>query len=238
MKKHTIFLFLLLLIILCVKSNHSYAFDNIVNYNNDNYTLITKILKDTNKDNLIPYIDLISLQTIDCIPNDNKNKIAYTVSLPQQTSFIAIYTYDKSNHLVFQGIIDNLSNIENFYYYKDFIVVEQSDSTTNFTQRNFVELFYKKNDNYISVFNKDIYSEKVINNGSNENVTKKLETASIDYLEGSSPRIICINTTTLYKGYLVNLSNNYEFKEENKSTTKEIYEWSNDIECFTIKKEP
>ncbi|MGL5694538.1 MAG: hypothetical protein ACRCXA_10705, partial [Peptostreptococcaceae bacterium] len=159
--------------------------------------------------------------------------------LPQQSSFIALYSYDNNNNLIHEGIIDNLSNIENFYYYKNFLVIEQSDSSyaTNFTQRNFVDIFFKKNNKYISVFNKNIYSEKIIDNPSNNEVTKKLEVASIDYLEGELPRIICINTTTIFKGFRTNLSNSYEFKEENKSTDKEIFEWSPDIECFSIKKE-
>lgn len=224
-----------------VNKYNSIAYDDIVKYNNDNYTLIVKILKDTNKDNLIPYANLISLQTINFIPNDTQNKIAYTLSLPQQCSFIVIYRKDSENNYSFEGIIDNLSNIENFYYYEDFIVVEQSDSkpSTNFTQRDFLEIFYNKNNSYIPVFYKNIYMEKIIKNTtSKENeITKEIESSSIDYLEGDSPRILCVTSKTLYKGLFINLTNSYEFIENNKNTLKEIYEWCPTIECFKMKKE-
>ena len=218
----------------------SMAYDNIVNYNNDNYTLIVKILKDANKDTLIPYANLINLETIKCIPNNTSNKIAYILSLPQQFSFIAIYdTIDNSNY-TFEGIIDNLSNIKNFYFYKDFIVVEQSDSnlSTNFTQREFLEIFFNKNNTYIPVFSKNIYMEKITKDTSpnNNEVTKEIEISSIDYLEGDSPRVLCINTVTSYRGIYVNLTNSYEFIEDKKTTQKEIYEWHPDMECFSIKK--
>lgn len=249
MKNFIILLSLLFLIMLSIQitnififNNHeSMAYDNIVEYNKDNYTLIVKILKDTNKDKLVPYADLITLKTINCIPNDKTNKIAYTLSLPQQCSFIAIYNTVDNCDYTFEGIIDNLSNIENFYYYKDFIVVEQSDSnsSTNFTQREFLEIFFNKNNNYIPVFNKNIYMEKITKNSNNDDndITKEIETSSIDYLEGKLPRILCINTITLYKGIYLNLANSYEFIENKKTIQKEVYEWCPKMECFSIKKE-
>ena len=60
--------------------------------------------------------------------------MAYVLSLPQQCSFIALYTTTNNKNYVFNGIIDNLATVTNLYYYKDFIVVEQTDSSlsTNF----------------------------------------------------------------------------------------------------------
>ena len=218
----------------------SMADDSIVDYNNDNYTLIVNILKDANKDTLIPYANLINLETIKYIPNSTSNKIAYILSLPQQFSFIAIYDTNDNSNYIFEGIIDNLSNIKNFYFYKNFIVVEQfdSDSSTNFTQREFLEIYFNKNNTYIPVFSKNIYMEKIIKNTNSDNndVLKDIEISSIDYLEGDLPRILCINTITSYKGIYVNLTNSYEFIENKKTTKKEIYEWNPDIECFSIKK--
>lgn len=218
----------------------SMADDNIVDYNNDNYTLIVNILKDANKDTLIPYANLINLKTIKYIPNSTSNKIAYILSLPQQFSFIAIYNTTDNSNYIFEGIIDNLSNIKNFYFYKNFIVVEQfdSDPSTNFTQREFLEIFFNKNNTYIPVFSKNIYMEKIIKNTNSDNndVSKDIEISSIDYLEGDLPRVLCINTITSYKGIYVNLTNSYEFIEDKKTTKKEIYEWNPDIECFSIKK--
>ena len=217
----------------------SMADDNIVDYNNDNYTLIVNILKDANKDTLIPYANLINLETIKYIPNSTPNKIAYILSLPQQFSFIAIYDTNDNSNYIFEGIIDNLSNIKNFYFYKNFIVVEQfdSDPSTNFTQREFLEIFFNKNNTYIPVFSKNIYMEKIIKNTNSDNdVLKEIEISSIDYLEGDLPRVLCINTITSYKGIYVNLTNSYEFIENKKTTKKEIYEWNPDIECFSIKK--
>ena len=218
----------------------SMADDNIVDYNNDNYTLIVNILKDANKDTLIPYANLINLETIKYIPNSTSNKIAYILSLPQQFSFIAIYDTNDNSNYIFEGIIDNLSNIKNFYFYKNFIVVEQfdSDPSTNFTQREFLEIFFNKNNTYVPVFSKNIYMEKIIKNTNSDNndVLKEIEISSIDYLEGDLPRVLCINTITSYKGIYVNLTNSYEFIENKKTTKKEIYEWNPDIECFSIKK--
>ena len=216
------------------------ADDSIVDYNNDNYTLIVNILKDANKDTLIPYANLINLETIKYIPNSTSNKIAYILSLPQQFSFIAIYDTNDNSNYIFEGIIDNLSNIKNFYFYKNFILVEQfdSDSSTNFTQREFLEIYFNKNNTYIPVFSKNIYMEKIIKNTNSDNndILKDIEISSIDYLEGDLPRILCINTITSYKGIYVNLTNSYEFIENKKTTKKEIYEWNPDIECFSIKK--
>ncbi|SCH36623.1 MULTISPECIES: hypothetical protein [unclassified Romboutsia] len=249
MKNFIIVLLLSLFIALSVKIPTIYAFNNIstlnsnniFKYNNDNYTLIVKILKDTNKDNLIPYADLINIEVIDNIPNSTTNNMAYILSLPQQSSFIVLYTPTSNNNYVIDGIIDNVSTVINLYYYKDFIAVEQTDSSssTNFTKREFLEIFFKKNKSYISVFKKNIYMEKIIKNSNcdNNDILKEVETSSIDYLEGDFPRILCVNTLTLYNGIFLNLTNSYEFIENKKDTKKEIFEWCPEIECFSIKKE-
>ncbi len=101
------------------------------------------------------------------------------------------------------------------------------------------EIFFNKNNTYIPVFSKNIYMEKITKDTSpnNNEVTKEIEISSIDYLEGDSPRVLCINTVTSYRGIYVNLTNSYEFIEDKKNTQKEIYEWHPDMECFSIKKE-
>lgn len=201
-------------------------------HSNDNYNLILKILKDTNKDNLIKYANYIELSTIDKIPNDNNNKVAFTLSLPEQISFIAIYDKIDNNNLKLQCSIDNLSIINNFYFYKDFLIIEQSDSNSpdNINQREFFEIFYNKDNKYISVFIKNIYSEKVDKKNNSEDLIKIIETSSIDYLEGDIARILCITTLSEYEGP----NYNEEFDEIKKSTIKEIYEWDSKNEKFIL----
>lgn len=206
----------------------SYAKD--VMHNNDNYNLILKILKDTNNDNLIKYADYIEISVTDEIPNDNKNKVAFTLSLPEQISFIAIYDKIDNNNLKFQCSINNLALVSNFYFYKDFLIIEQKDSNSsdNISQREFFEIFYKKDNKYISVFNKSIYSEELNKKENSDNLIKNIETSSIDYLEGSIPRILCITTITEYEGS----QSSEEFNEINKNTMKEIYKWDDKNEKF------
>lgn len=201
-------------------------------HNNDNYNLILKILKDTNNENLIKYADYIEISITDEIPNDDKNKVAFTLSLPEQISFIAIYDKIDDNNLKFHSSINNLASVNNFYFYKDFLIVEQkeSNSSENIGQREFFEIFYKKNNKYISVFNKNIYSEKINKKDGSEYLLKNIETSSIDYLEGSIPRILCITTITEYECS----HSSEEFNEINKTTVKEIYEWDSKNEKFTI----
>lgn len=206
----------------------SYA-KNVI-HNNDNYNLILKILKDTNNDNLIKYADYIEISVTDEIPNDNKNKVAFTLSLPEQISFIAIYDKIDNNNLKFQCSINNLALVSNFYFYKDFLIVEQKDSNSsdNISQREFFEIFYKKDNKYISVFNKSIYSEKINKKENSDDLIKNIESSSIDYLEGYIPRILCITTITEYEGS----QSSEEFNEINKNTTKEIYKWDDKNEKF------
>lgn len=208
----------------------SYAKDVI--RNNDNYNLILKILKDTNNENLIKYANYIEISVINEIPNDNNNKVAFTLSLPEQISFIAIYDKIDDNNLKYQCSINNLSTVNNFYFYKDFLIIEQKDSTSsdNLSQREFFEIFYKKNNKYISVFNKNIYNEKIDKKNNSGDLLKNIETSSIDYLEGSIPRILCITTITEYEGS----HSSEEFNEVKKNTMKEIYEWDDKNEKFII----
>ncbi|MEG2789598.1 MAG: hypothetical protein RR942_17445 [Romboutsia sp.] len=212
----------------------SYA-KNLI-HSNDNYNLILRILKDTNKENLIKYVNYIDIKVTNEIPNDSKNKIAFTLSLPEQISFIAIYDKISDTNLNFEYIIDNLASVNTFYYYKDFIIIEQSsnNASENITSKEFFEVFYKKDNQFISVFNKNIYSEKIVKKNNNNDILKTIETASIDHLEGSIPRILSITTLIEYIGFNSNLNITEEFNEVNKSTIKEIYEWSNTDEKFIL----
>ncbi|RDY23993.1 hypothetical protein CHF27_005270 [Romboutsia maritimum] len=199
---------------------------------NDNYNLILSILKDSNKINLLPYADYIELNKITSIPNDTEGKIAFTLSLPQQLSFIVIYEKIDENNYKFEASIDNLASINNFYFYKNFLVIEQSESKCS-KQRDFFQVFLKKNNNYISVFNKNIYNEKIINQHASQDLIKEIETCSIDFLDGDSPRILCIYTLTKYKSFYT-LSQEQEFREIKKTTNKVVYEWDFNNQSFKI----
>lgn len=227
------FLLIINFIILCNLISKYYTNKDLIpiayaksfEHSNDNYNLISKILKDTNKNNLLKYIDYINISITDNIPNDINNKIAFTLSLPDQNSFIAIYKKVNKDNLKFEFLLDNLSTINKFYFYKDFFIIEQktSDSSTNFTNREFFEVFSKNDDNvYSSVLKKDIYSEKIITH--NNIITKEVNNSSIDYLNTDIPTIICINTFTKYKS--TDLDINSSFEETEKITIKEFYEWN------------
>lgn len=233
------FLLIINFIILCNLISKYYTNEDLIpisyaksfEHSNDNYNLISKILKDTNKDNLLKYIDYINISITDNIPNDINNKIAFTLSLPDQNSFIAIYKKVNKDNLKFEFLLDNLSTINKFYFYKDFFIIEQktSDSSTNFTNREFFEVFSKNNDNvYSSVLKKDIYSEKIITH--NNIITKEVNNSSIDYLNTDIPTIICINTFTKYKSTDSDI--NSPFEETEKITIKEFYEWNNEKKEF------
>lgn len=248
MKKTINLLYLLILInllVLCnlvvIKFDKNLKLSHIANaegstVDKDNYNLIITILKDCSKENLIKYADYIELNFIETIPNDNSNKIAFTLSLPQDVSFIAIYENLQNGKYQFNSIIDGLSNIDSFYFYKNFLIVEQSDSSKDFTERKFFEVFLNKNNKYISVFNKNIYSSKIIENKKDTNsaVFKELEVSSIDYLEGDVPRILAVTTITKYKSKPHVVNTPYEFIELNKNTKKEVFEWNENKEIFSI----
>lgn len=252
MKKFINLLFFLLLINLLILVNLviiryntslnilpiSYAKTSI--HSNDNYSLIVSILKDANKNNFIQYAEYIDLNFVENIPNCIENKVAFTLSLPQELSFIAIYDKINEDKYKFNSIIDNLANIDNFYFYQQFLIVEQNDTnlSTDFTERRFFEIFYKKNNSYISVFNKSIYSSKIINDdiSSNGDTLQEIENSSIDYLDGDTPRILCVTTFTLNKEKVFSLNHTTEFTEIKKTTKKEIYEWNPQKEIFYIQK--
>lgn len=202
------------------------------NHSNVNYNLIYKILKDANKDNLIKYIDYLELNVIDNIPNDKNNNIAFTLSSPDKSSFIALYKKTNNNNFKFEYIIDKLSTINSFYFYKDFLIVEQTNSTssTNFTENEYIEIFHKNNNIYTSVFKKNIYNEKFINI---DNIDfKEIENSSIDCLNGDVAKLLCITTLTKYKS----ISDRDEFEEIDKTIKKEVFEW-NDSDKQFIKSE-
>ncbi|MEF9990758.1 MAG: hypothetical protein RRZ84_02940 [Romboutsia sp.] len=195
---------------------------------NDNYNLILDILKDTNKNNLKKYAQYIDITFIEHIKNDTTDKVAFTLSLPQQLSFVAIYNKISEGKYEFYCTLDDLATIDNLYFYNNFLVVEQTDSTssTDFTRRKFLEIFYYKNDTYISIFEKNLDSTKIIKkNSSKDSEIKEVEVSSIDFLNGEQTRILCVTTTTKYKENDYSLNPNNELIELDKKTNKTIYEW-------------
>lgn len=213
----------------------SYA--KTITHDNDNYNLIVSILKDTNKNSLIKYADYIELNIIESIPNYTENKVAFTLSLPEQFSFIAIYTRIDDTNYTFEYLVDNLASINDFYFYKDFLIVEQTDtnSSNEFSKREFFEIFIKKGATFKSIFNKNMYSEKILKQ--NNDIYKELQKASIDYLDGDIPKILCIITTTTYKDNSSSSNFESEPQKTNKITKKEIYSWNDSQNKFILSKE-
>lgn len=204
------------------------------NYTDNNYNLILSILKDSNKDNLIQYIDYIDLKTITSLPNDNKDNKYFILSLPGNTSIIAIYDKNNSDTYKYHYSIDNLSSIDNLYKYKDFLVIEQSTpSISNEFDNKYFEVFALKNNEYTSVFNKNIYSEKIITN--NNSIFKEIEKGSIDCLDGEVPRILCITTIIKYENNSMSDLDN-SFIELYNTTQKETYQWNIDTKEFSLMK--
>jgi len=213
------------------------SFAKTVPHDNDNYNLIVSILKDTNKNTLIKYADYIELNIIESIPNYTENKVAFTLSLPEQVSFIAIYSRIDDTNYKFEYLVDNLASINNFYFYKDFLIVEQTDTnpSNEFSKREFFEIFIKEDTTFKSIFNKNIYSEKILKQ--NNDISKELEKASIDYLTGDIPKILCIITTTTYKDNSSSSNFESESQETSKITKKEIYSWDDSQNKFILSKE-
>jgi len=203
----------------------------------DNYNLIVSILKDTNKNNLIKYADYIELNIVESIPNYAENKVAFTLSLPEQVSFIAIYSRIDDTTYTFEYLVDNLASINDFYFYKDFLIVEQTDTnpSNEFSKREFFEIFIKDDTTFKSIFNKNIYSEKILKQ--NNDIYKELEKASIDYLAGDIPKILCIITTTTYKDNSSSSNFESESKKTNKITKKKIYSWDDSQNKFVLSEE-
>lgn len=205
-------------------------------HNNDNYNLIVNILKDANKNNFIKYAEYINLNFVPNIPNAPDNKVAFTLSLPQQVSFIAFYDKINNGEYEFSFIIDKLASIDKFYFYDDFLIIEQSDisASTKFNERRFLEIYSNINNEHLPVFSKDIYISKTIKDEENNNTLQEIENSSIDFLDGDLPRILCITTKTLSKEKLSLLNDSKEYTEIDKKIIKEIYQWNPKNNFFEI----
>ncbi len=189
--------------------------------NSDNYNLIVQILKDTNKEDFIKYTDYIQLDIKKTIENDKNNYTAFTVTLPQNKSFIAFYRKNNDNTYSFNSIVNNLDEINDFYFFNDFLIVEQSckNKSNDLNDNEFVEIFFKEKSSYISKLKKNIYIE--IPNVSNK--SKNVLSATIDFLEDNPPKILYVKT--------------YLNEEDNsiKEVSKEVYTWDLDLNQFIIR---
>lgn len=203
-------------------------------HNNDNYNLITSILKDTNKNNLIKYADYFEIQITENIPNLPKSNIVFTLSLPEQVSFIAIYNKIDNNNYKFKYLIDDLSLINNFYFYNNFLIVEQIDKneSTEFNEKKLFEVFFKKNNTFVSVFKKNMYNEKIISKD-NDNF-KEIEISSIDYVPGDIPKILCIVTTSVYNLELFSSQKDKSPEKIKEITKKEVYNFNYSKNTFDL----
>ncbi|MCR8746545.1 hypothetical protein [Romboutsia lituseburensis] len=203
-------------------------------HNNDNYNLITSILKDTNKNNLMKYADYFEIQITENIPNLPKSNIAFTLSLPEQVSFIAIYDKIDNNNYKFKYLIDDLSLVDNFHFYNNFLIVEQTDKSvsTEFNDKKIFEVFSKKEDEFTSIFKKSTYSERIISKDNNN--FKEIEISSIDYVLGDIPKILCIVTTSVYKLELFSSEKNESLEKIKEITKKEVYDFNYDKNTFDL----
>lgn len=211
-----------LLLILDVSSSKNNIHSDIIESlsNNDNYNLIVQILKDTNKEDFIRYIDYMQLDIHKNLENGPNNYIAFSIRLPQNKSFISFYVKNKDNTYSFDSIVDNLDDINEFYFYKDFLVVEQNceDETTYSNDKKFIEIFYQEGLKYSSKLKKDLYFEK-IDLKSNDKIKVS---GSIDFLDDYPPQILYVSTIS---------SNDNSFS---KDISKELYIWDNDLKQFTM----
>lgn len=204
------------------------SFNQNAIYNNDNYNLIVSILKDTNKNNLLEYVNYIKLDIIDSIPNSKFDQIAFILSLPEDICFIAFYNKIDNNNYKFSSLVDNLSLVNDFYFYKDFLVVEQTNNNLSTKiKNNFFEVFILNELSFKSVLKKDTYNESILK--INNEHFKEVKVSSLDYLSSDIPKFICITTTTTYK-----LSAGDSLEKVNESTQKEIYGWHSSLEQFII----
>lgn len=237
------FLLIINLLILCnflIKNKDnknilSISYAKTAIHSNDNYNLILSILKDTNKKNLIKYADYINLQVIKSLSPDEKSNTYFILSLPENVSFIAIYERIDSNNYKYKYCIDGLSSIDNIYKYKNFLIIEQTESKTSdeFNINKYFQVFTRKNGKYSSVFKKNLYSEETFT--SDDSTFKVVEKSSIDCLNVDIPRILCITTITKYKKSPIPNSED-NFIEFNKITQKETYQWDDKTKTFYILK--
>ncbi|MGL4797646.1 MAG: hypothetical protein ACRC1Y_06430 [Paraclostridium sp.] len=199
--------------------------------NNDNYKLIEQILKDTNKKDLLKFIDYIDLNINQSIENDKNSYTSFSITLPQNKSFIALYKKNTDNTYTFFSLVDNLYHIDDFYFYNDFFIVEQSviNSANNANDKQFVDIFFNHGNMYISVLTKDIYKEFQISDNKD---FKTIVSSSIDFLDDDIIKILYVST---YKtiNYLSKVNNN-ENNAKSDKIIKEIYEWNPSLNKFEI----
>ncbi|GAA0862430.1 hypothetical protein [Paraclostridium tenue] len=212
-----------LLLIININSNkHSIKESSITKAisNNDNYNLIVQILKDTHKENFIKHIDYMQLNIFKNIENDTNNFTAFNITLPQNKSFIAFYKKNSDDTYSFNCIVDNLCNIDNFYFYKNFLVIEQNseDDSNYLNDKKFIEIFYKEKSIFVSKLKKDLYAQ--ITNLENDN--KSILSASMDFLDDNPPKILYVYTISPLD------------KTSDKKVLKELYIWNNTLNKFTI----
>lgn len=212
-----------LLLVIDINNNKPHINESIIinaMSNSDNYNLIVQILKDTHKEDFIKYTDYMQLDIYKTIENDKNNYTAFTITLPQNKSFIAFYKKNNNNTYSFNSLVDDLDEINDFYFFNDFLIVEQSCENKNnhLNDKEFVEIFFKENSSYVSKLEKDIYVE--ISNASNN--SKNILSATIDFLEDIPPKILYIKT------YLNGEDNS------DKEVSKEVYTWDPELNQFTI----
>lgn len=207
------------------KNNISQTSLEIYISNNDNYNLIEQILKDTNNEDLIKFIDYIELDVNHHIKNDTNNYTSFTITLPQDKSFIALYKKTTNDTYIFHSIVDNLNTIDNFYFYNQFFIVEQLIKIPSNIENNkkFIEIFLTKEKKCLSVLKKDIYKEI---NDVNKDYLKIIESSSIDFLNSNPTQVVYVSTC---KYFYNNIDTSYTV------ITKEIYEWKSTLNEFKIK---
>lgn len=243
MKKIVNLLSFLLIINFIILGNLLIKYNNNLDYisyaknkHNDNYNLIISILKDVNKNNLIEYADHFNINKTKFLSNNNISKIAYTLSLPQKASFIAIYTLNNNEDLIFDGLIDNLSEVVSISSHDTFLSVEQKceDLSLSSSEQKYIEFFKLEKNTYSRVFKKDIFIEKLYKD--NDTSYKTCETSSIDYMTSSNPKIICITTLDTFSNEPSILDEN-SFDKLSSITKKQIYTYDNAKNKFIISNE-
>ena len=222
-----------------INLNESYI--ESFNNNEDNYNLIAKILQDTKEKDWIKYMDYIELEVYKNIANDKNNTTAFILSLPKKTSLIALYEKQGEDKYIYKSKITNLHPIKNIYYYKDFLVVEQSieGEITNPFKNEFIEVFFNTKGGFISVFKKSIFLDKTykkISLNENDETTwiRYTENSSIDYLDDKIPKIMAVTSYITYEGKSKSIPDNSVLKEIKNSMQKEVYIWNNSIQKFEI----
>ncbi|MGL5507756.1 MAG: hypothetical protein ACRDB0_07635, partial [Paraclostridium sp.] len=142
-----------------------------------------------------------------------------------------LYKKNTDNTYTFFSLVDNLYHIDDFYFYNDFFIVEQSviNSANNANDKQFVDIFFNHGNMYISVLTKDIYKEFQISDNKD---FKTIVSSSIDFLDDDIIKILYVST---YKtiNYLSKVNNN-ENNAKSDKIIKEIYEWNPSLNKFEI----